>query len=152
AEPVTIAGFSRSCNCETVTPPQLTIPAGGRSTVLVRIDLADKFLKGQPRGSNRFATTVSPRLPEHKGETVSWTIKGRVRRSVKVAKELLDFGETSDAPVGPKPKPQALKVRILSPAIRRLDIGTERGWFRLTVTREIKDDRGYRVTAVLNEV
>jgi hypothetical protein len=143
-----IAGFSSSCNCTTIEPRFLTIPAGGSREVRLLLDLSNRCQKEAGQPVRDFRVNLAPRFDqaEQSGRVTGWDLVGRVRTAIRFETVRLDLGQHSEQaqPIGAKTIVTALvplagiEAAAKSPrwkAAARL-ISPARGQYEVSVTQQ----------------
>ncbi|MBI2826203.1 MAG: DUF1573 domain-containing protein [Planctomycetia bacterium] len=87
---VRIARFDATCNCTSVAPESVTIPAGEATDVLVTVDL----LKGpSPATDHRLSVRLMPRIAGDESTRISWMLRGYVKQLLKCEPPCARFDE-----------------------------------------------------------
>lgn len=139
---VEIDGFAKSCNCSSLTPEKLTIPARQSRTVLMKLDLTTGSSAPDER---EFSVAFAPLIRGGRGYEKGWTVAGRVRTALRPQVSLVNVGRAS---ILAQPlSPQSILVRSTL-ALRRLEaqaetpvarvgvrpVKTEKNTFEVTIT------------------
>jgi hypothetical protein len=94
ARPIIIKRFRLSCTCTSANPASLTIGPSERRSVEFTLDLmkADSPGHGIPLGDTDYSVWVSP-IVEGEGPLTTWTLHGRVVKSLDISDAELHFGD-----------------------------------------------------------
>lgn len=82
-----------SCNCSSVEPRSMAIPARAQVELRVKIDLAKAANPSSEPHSRPFAVNLIPVIDEGRAPVAGWTIIGQVRRPFQFEPLFVDFGE-----------------------------------------------------------
>lgn len=107
---VSIEGFDTSCNCLSVTPESLVIPAGESREVRMKVDLT---MGNRGEAERDLSVSISPQVTNPLPGQKAWTLKGRVRTVLQLTPPQLSLGRTSVRAQAPLSK--AVLVRTLIP-------------------------------------
>jgi hypothetical protein len=95
---IVVVDFEQTCNCITIEPRSLVIPAREIRELKLTLDLTAKRSKSPEREWRDFEVSISPRLlgdPESL-RRAAWTIRGRVHTAVFFREPVLDLGVRSE--------------------------------------------------------
>ncbi len=128
-KPIRIASFSHSCSCATIEPRSLVIPAGETHELKLTIDLADTDV-GSDEPTRQFRLQLWPQLELGGSVRYEWTVRGVVRKPVRLGQKWLDVGEV---PEGNQPiLPKRATVKALIP-LRQLTVSCTSSAFQAVV-------------------
>ena len=89
---ITIVAFSASCNCLSIEPHSLQIPAGQKAEVHVKMNLRSGAVDMEDETSKKVTISLMPHFGNGYAKQVAWNLHGRVRRLLKITPRLMDFG------------------------------------------------------------
>lgn len=97
SETVSIESLEASCGCTSPKPNQLTIAPRASAEVRLKIDFAPRTNEDPSAPVSEFAVHVTPkfRRGEAKLAGKGWSVRGRVRRALKLSERSIVFGRTS---------------------------------------------------------
>ena len=91
---IEIAAFRAACRCISVQPCPVRIAPGEAKQFEVRLDLTPMGAAKNHEPSYPFATQVIPIICNMFPGTVSWTLRGKVRRALELSARSIDFDES----------------------------------------------------------
>ncbi len=138
-DPLTIAGFQRSCSCTDITPSRSVIRPGEQKAFTVRIRVTTNARAKAPR-DDQFSVTVAPVFVSAEGTTrpVRFQLYGHVRGLYRLEPGSVDFGRISELaePIAPR----SYRLTCLGP-VRAVEANAP-GWV-VSVLRKNEAGRQY---------
>jgi hypothetical protein len=93
-EDVEVVKFATSCNCLSVEPRAVVIPAGQTVGLNLVLNLTGKSSQQANRRGRDFQVHLFPQLRAGLPYQPGWTLRGRVLRPIDFAPPFVDFGES----------------------------------------------------------
>ena len=88
-----ILDFATSCNCVSIEPRSLQVPAGQQATIRLKLDLTRSTINQGVTPIEDFRAEIFPRIKGRSIYHTGWTVRARVRRALTFTPPVADFGD-----------------------------------------------------------